>query len=95
MCFCNYLFIIVYIYLLQSVVSSSVVLSKGLLSVQDEDWKRIRHTITPTFSALKLKQVRLSWDCSLECLGESSRIWESVLRHCSANWDLKYMYMYM
>ncbi|XP_078362560.1 cytochrome P450 3A2-like isoform X2 [Oculina patagonica] len=30
---------------------------KGLLQLEDEDWKRVRATITPTFSALKLKQI--------------------------------------
>jgi len=30
---------------------------KGLLQLEDEDWRRIRTTITPTFSAVKLKQV--------------------------------------
>ncbi|XP_020607814.1 cytochrome P450 3A41-like [Orbicella faveolata] len=30
---------------------------KGLLQLEDEDWRRIRTTITPTFSAVKLKQI--------------------------------------
>ncbi|KAM7427258.1 Thromboxane-A synthase [Porites harrisoni] len=37
--------------------ASTGVQSKVLLQAQDEDWKRIRGTITPTFSAHKLKQV--------------------------------------
>ena len=42
---------------LQSIGSQSIFDNKSLLTLEDEEWRRIRVTITPTFSALKLKQV--------------------------------------
>lgn len=32
-------------------------LNSGLFVTRDEKWKRIRHTLTPTFTAAKLKQI--------------------------------------
>lgn len=42
---------------LTSIGSQSVFDNKSLIALEDEEWRRIRVTITPTFSALKLKQV--------------------------------------
>ncbi|XP_048587486.1 thromboxane-A synthase [Nematostella vectensis] len=55
---------------------------KTLLSLQDDDWRRLRHTITPTFSAVKLKQVLplINESCRIlvEKLGEACKDGKSV-----------------
>ena len=46
-------------------------LSSGLFLARDETWKRIRHTLTPTFTATKLKQiVPIIDDASHKLLGK-------------------------
>ena len=32
-------------------------LSKGLFGARDNDWKRVRSILTPTFSSLKMKEI--------------------------------------
>lgn len=55
---------------LQSIGSQSIFDNKSLLTLEDEEWRRIRVTITPTFSALKLKQVCVifSWKVKKDIL---------------------------
>lgn len=55
---------------LQSIGSQSIFDNKSLLTLEDEEWRRIRVTITPTFSALKLKQVCVifSWKAKKDIL---------------------------
>ena len=55
---------------LQNIGSQSIFDNKSLLALEDEEWRRIRVTITPTFSALKLKQVCVifSWKAKKDIL---------------------------
>lgn len=56
--------------------SNSKLFSKNVLAARDDDWKRIRNTLTPTFSAGKLKLMvpllEKSSDALLEKLGQIS-----------------------
>ena len=38
-------------------------MSKMLINLEGEEWKRVRNTLTPAFSASKLKVVRLYKPC--------------------------------
>ena len=40
-------------------IRKNINMGPGLLFALDEEWKRIRQIVTPTFSAKKLKLVRL------------------------------------
>lgn len=43
-------------------------IGSGLLFELDDDWKRIRRIVTPTFSSKKLKMVRLYVSASMKRL---------------------------
>ncbi|EDO36004.1 predicted protein, partial [Nematostella vectensis] len=55
---------------------------KNLISLQDDDWRRLRHFVTPTFSAVKIKQVvpLISESCRIlvEQLGQACKDGKSV-----------------
>lgn len=55
---------------LSSIGSQSIFDNKSLLTLEDEEWRRIRVTITPTFSALKLKQITPLVHQSAKTLGK-------------------------
>ncbi|EDO36022.1 predicted protein, partial [Nematostella vectensis] len=55
---------------------------KNLIALQDDDWRRLRHIVTPTFSAVKIKQVMplISESCRIlvEQLGQACKDGKSV-----------------
>ena len=63
-----FFFVNIFVFIFQKVPFDDKIFSSFLTTVQDEQWKRLRSIITPTFSTGKLKQMKPRIDDTIETL---------------------------